>query len=545
MNTNLDLDYTNNQGKYLYDEYLQAIRLKISQITLYDPETAIDLLSDYNEIIKNNSKKTMEIVKKINSLEQKIADYEKEKGSKIKLKEQQQIIYDMIDELDRGSYLVSLDECLDAFSDLRKKYMEIEFKDFQECDFLNIIFHKLQADLVARVVREKTDIVLEDLIQKEDESGLKIAISQKINELLQSKDVGEKNRAQKMKNIMITDQNCLHSLQLWQLMNGTEFEIVSNNKDSLKTNELPSVYNSGGFATKIQSFIKRILGLFRREQTTGMKLSDLAKIDMDWLVEQIKKNQSVLEENERLKLKVEGRKNVDKIFIPDAKTPIYDFFDGNYDSPFSVLYDEDGDIIKDYKYDYIDDNGLEKKLIITGEYIDEESDMSDWIENYKFICRGAEKIISYDGYVHLAIKYVQFIDKLLGTDLTGKMLCELEECELKESFLSENKYISYKGKKWKVLDKILKSYNKMKENYKKTRFNFRGSEEKRRERFYQQYSFLEDIVVDENNRIYETEKSGFIEDKSKKIQNTDNEQGKSDIIVDEDENIGKEIEEHD
>lgn len=545
MNTNLDFDYTNNQGKYIYDEYLQAIRLKISQITLYDPETAIDLLSDYNEIIKSNSKKTMEIVKKINSLEQKIADYEKEKGSKIKLKEQQQIVYDMIDELDRGSNLVSLDECLDAFSDLRKKYMEIEFKDFQERDFLNIKFHKLQVDLIARVVKEKTDVVLDDLIQKDDESGIKIAISQKISELLQSEDVGEKNRAQKMRNIMITDQDCLHSLQLWQLMNGTEYEKVSNNKDSLKTNELPSVYKSGGFATKMQSFIKSFLGLFKRKQNIGMQLSDLVKIDMDWLAEQIKKNQHILEENERLKLEVEGKKNVDKIFIPDAKTPIYDFFDGKYDRPFSVVYDEDEDIIKEYKYDYIDENGLEKKLIVKGIYENEESNQSDYDEHYKFICGEAKKDIYYGAYVNLAIKYVQFIDKILGTDLTRKMLCELEQCELKESFLSELQYISYKGKEWKVLDKILKSYYKMEENYKKTRFNFRGSEEKRRERFYQQYNFKEDIIVDENNRIIETKKPGFIEDKSKKIQNTDNEQGKSNIIEGEDENIEKEIEEHD
>lgn len=496
-NENLkNIEYRDNQGKFIYEEYLQAIKLKISQILLYDSETAMDFLSDYNEIINNKSKKIMEIIDMVNSLEQKISDYEKEKGSKIELNEQLQILYDMIDELDRESDLLSLDDCLEAFSNIRKRSMEIDYKDFQERDFFSTKIYKLQADLISKAVREKSDIGLEDLIQKDDEKGLKIAINQKIDELSQSQDVGEKNRAQKMRNIMLTDQDCVHSMQLWQLMNGTEYEIVRNNQDLSETKVLPVVYNKRNPETMIMSLIKRFLELFKREQTTGIQLSDLAKIDMEWLAEQIEKNPYILEDNERLKLEREGRKNVDKIFIPDAKTPIYDFFEGKYDNPVRVKHHNDH-ISKDYEYDYTDDNGLEKKLIVSDIYDDEFSDEFYYEKDYSFICGEAKKNNRFYSDVHLAIEYVQFIDKILGTDLTKKMLCELEECEMREGVIFENEFIYYKGKRWKILDKILKNYYKMKEECEKTNLNFRGKEEKRRNTFYMKHSFFSRIEMHE------------------------------------------------
>jgi phosphopantetheine adenylyltransferase len=226
----------------------------------------------------------------------------------------------MIKEIDRGSETVSLDECLESFTELRKKFRCVKYGNFKEQEILVNTFHKLQAKLIARVVREKQGIELKDLIQK-------------------------------------------------------------------------------------------ILRHFSKKIETQLQLESLGKIDMEWLAAQIKKNPAILEEEERLNLEVEGRTSVNEIFLPDSRTPIYNFFDGKYDNPFNVKYIGRGiDRIKqsDYEFDYVDDNGLDKKLIVT---IEEDVYMR-LFSQYKFICGKEEKEVSYyDASIFDAIRFVQFVDK--------------------------------------------------------------------------------------------------------------------------------------
>ncbi len=479
------MNFNNRQEHIVYEEYLKPIKLKILQILLYDSQKASELLNDYNEIIKDNSQKAMDMINKINNLEAKLEEYEKGEGAKLKLKEQERIIYDTIEDLENKSYQLSVEEFIDAFLKLRKIYNGIEHVNLEDLEKISIKFHELQAILIQRIVKENKNIDLDDILQENDKAGLQMFIIQKINQLLQLEDK-DKNRAQKIRNIMMTDKDWLYSKQLWQLMEGTEHSVVKYNSDSLNRSTalevIPKQRND-----KVP-FIEIIRRLFERNPKLPLQIADLKKINIDWLAEQIP--ESMLEEIEKKALEKEERKNVDKMFMPDSKTPIYDFFSGSYDWFKEEVKSGWGFHERIYQTKYIDDYGIEKEVTIdTGTF-----------EQYVVSSGGATKTI-YNGRfvneIRNIVKYTTFLDRILGTNLTRQLLCEIEKGHKKLDKNDFHEKIYVNKKKSKMYENLRTSFKKIKKQCENTEIDFRGCEEKRRKDWYQRYSFKEDIIFDE------------------------------------------------
>ena len=86
-----DFKFTTGQKNKIYNEQLKPLKLRISQILLYDTKAAITFLQEYNELIENTPDN--ELMDKITELEFRIElqnmkkDKAKKKVLKIKVKQ--------------------------------------------------------------------------------------------------------------------------------------------------------------------------------------------------------------------------------------------------------------------------------------------------------------------------------------------------------------------------------------------------------------------------------------------------------------------------
>ena len=501
MNLN-EMSYTPNQRNVMYREMLQPLKLKISQILLYDTEMAMEFLNEYNEIIKNANNPDVDIMSRITDLEFKIEHYEDSRGSQKKMQEQTQAILQEIEELDLKNYQLSIEEFEEAFSTLREKYNELEYYDFRERDIIEGKFHELQVKFISRLLQEKQYIGLENVIQEQDKNGLSIAINGKINQFMQSGDLKEKNKAQKIRNAFMRNNETLYSRAMWQLL----YELETGKTRASEANIIDSSLSTSNALTvaprrQTLNPFQKISRLFSKEPQLPLQVRDLKKINIEWLANHIP--QQMLEESERKKIQAEG-KSTNKVFIPDARTPIYDMFafktenapvskveKGNYDS-----WNRNITLVKKTRalvYKHVID-GIEKTFIIEKLYFYTEDGKRDYIvgdwPNLKIISGREEFTKRFYGDTELEniINYAQLIDKALGTDWTGSLLNEIEEIAVRQNKCNIDLRDAPANS---IYVNLNLSYYRMKEEYEATRLDFRGSEDARRTRFYKRFSFGE------------------------------------------------------
>ena len=70
-----EMKYSEGQRNQIYEKYLRPLKLKISQILLYDTNAAADFLKKYNNLLQKTS--DSELFDKITELELEIEQYEK------------------------------------------------------------------------------------------------------------------------------------------------------------------------------------------------------------------------------------------------------------------------------------------------------------------------------------------------------------------------------------------------------------------------------------------------------------------------------------
>ena len=115
------------------------------------------------------------------------------------------------------------------------------------------------------------------------------------------------------------------------------------------------------------------------------------------------------------------------------------------------------------------------------------------------------------------------MDKIRGTDLTRKLLCDLERCYFNESFFNLYRVGNFycDGKRCKTAEQILKGYDRINDEYNKTKFDFRSIEAKKRKLFYQRHRFTEEINFDSNGRQTRIPTRETTEMKAKEIEQSD------------------------
>lgn len=178
-------------------------------------------------------------------------------------------------------------------------------------------------------------------------------------------------------------------------------------------------------------------------------------------------------ENER-KEKMEFVKNkIKERYIPDKKTPIYDFFKHKVDAPREGFYFYNEDGIELY-FEELDNNWLK----ISG---DDETSVRGYISD------NSEKI------VYTMKAYAEFIDKILGSNLSQELFNEIgtfyEKITIENA--SEWEFI----RKLPILRNLQKSYDKLKEQVNETELNFRSKEKEKRDKFYATQKFRYNIKV--------------------------------------------------
>ena len=92
-----EMKYSEGQRNQIYEKYLRPLKLKISQILLYDTNAAADFLNKYNNLLQKTS--DSELLDKITELELEIEQYEKTLGKEKNFQDKSSIIIGQVEEL--------------------------------------------------------------------------------------------------------------------------------------------------------------------------------------------------------------------------------------------------------------------------------------------------------------------------------------------------------------------------------------------------------------------------------------------------------------
>ena len=222
------------QKDTIYKEMLKPLKVKISQILLYDTKAAFQFLQVYNQIIENEEQSVNGFMDAIAQLEIDIELYQKSIGKEKAFEERSKVILQIIEDLMSNSIELSIEEFETKFIRLKSDYdEERENYSFEDRDIIEQKIYELQANLIMRQVASgKSSDELQQTISEQDKAGLNIFVLEQINKLRQ-KDGGE-DIATQISNIVMTDNNAVLNPELWNLMNIAERGGKSESKEQLQ-----------------------------------------------------------------------------------------------------------------------------------------------------------------------------------------------------------------------------------------------------------------------------------------------------------------------
>lgn len=188
-------------------------------------------------------------------------------------------------------------------------------------------------------------------------------------------------------------------------------------------------------------------------------------------------------ENERQE-KMEFVKNkIKERYIPDKKTPIYDFFKDKVDVPREGFYFYNEEGIRLY---FKKDKRNRNYIKISGE--DETSKIAYMSDNS-------------NKKVYTIKTYAEFIDKIIGTNLSQQLFNEIGT--FYEKITIEDAHEWDLIEKLPILRNLQKSYDKLKKQVNETELNFRSKEKEKRDEFYATQKFRYNIKVKPNDTLWQ------------------------------------------
>ena len=203
-----DFKFTTGQKNKIYNEQLKPLKLRISQILLYDTKAAITFLQEYNELIENTPDN--ELMDKITELEFRITEYEKGQGKEKSFEDKSQTIISQIEELNTMSENLSLDDFHQEVSKLLESYKDnLGDYDFGDRDEIEDKIYELKAKLVMREVNEFYPDSID--ISKEDEIGLMMYLNKELNRMQQNKNPKVKSYIERVKYNLMSGPEALHN----------------------------------------------------------------------------------------------------------------------------------------------------------------------------------------------------------------------------------------------------------------------------------------------------------------------------------------------
>lgn len=479
-----DYKFTESQKNEIYNKYLKPLKLKISQIMLYDTKSAVEFLQKYNELIENTP--DAELMDKITELEMQLASYEKGEGKQKSFNEKRKIIIGQIEELEQTSDNLSFEDFEQEVANLTARYREnLKNYEFDDRDAIEEKLYQVKAKLIMRQVKEQYPERIE--LSPEDEMGLMVYISKELNRLGQNKNPKAKSYVERVKYNIMGGMEALHNSETWKLLSYAQRENfigeeqkaqkIAGTSVTPQTNALAVVKN-----TNRGNFLQTISRMFSKEPKLPLQVSDLKKINIDWLAQYIP--QEMAEDLENKQLQEEG-KNPEKRYVPDGKKVIYEVLDSlkGYRMIKGIIWDSQAKTFKQYDgiNTYIDKNGREKrqecaKNKYNDYWISIKLKNNDLVDEYP---------CSEEKFQELIV-YADFLDNVFKTNFKREVLQIIEEYIIYRSTVNPITPITLNSKTYsgKVYRELVKSYEKLLQQYKSTRADFLADEHGRRENFY-------------------------------------------------------------
>ncbi len=497
---------SSSQRNTIYKEQLNPLKAKISQILLYDTETALQLLQEYNEIAKRGEDIDIAtLLGDIANLEIKIQEYENSTGKEMLFKEQSVTISNQLDDLQVKSKQMDIGELESKFSEIKELYNKnLENYSYTDRDAIEQKISVVQAKIIMEKVRAGA-LDLHDEISKDDEARLTMTINNSIFTLMQSQNPNIQDIVNEIKYKMIDRTDAVYDPEIWRLLDsaqGNGEKIENRRIETQKTQVtqatptttlLPAIpIKRKGFRLPDfkQIFSRDTIKIGNRRMKISntveiidmtVKAKELSKIGIDWLAKDV--SLEMLSDIEDEKLKEEGNEKVKEKYVPDKRTPIYDFFskkqETSLDNKFTFF--EFG------RKEYIEYNYICSRNTLVSYYAINISGIHKMsLNRIQF-----KKINNIRGYAN-------FIDIVKGCKLLEQVNNEIG------NFLNEihsnkcnNIYIDIEEelKKLPIYSNLLKSYEQTRIDVEKDEGSFRGREKAKREKFYREQQFKENLKV--------------------------------------------------
>lgn len=481
-----EMKYSEGQRNQIYEKYLRPLKLKISQILLYDTNAAADFLNKYNNLLQKTS--DSELLDKITELELEIEQYEKTLGKEKNFQDKSSIIIGQVEELLYESEQLTLEEFEKEVHSLVQRYRK-NFSGYslEERDSLEAKIYELQARLILKRVNQEYPEKID--ISQEDEIGIMIYLNREITRLQQSKNPKIKNYVEKIKYELMGGTEAIHNSEIWKVLSYAQRERFEEKDENLsKSKSLIRVKTKNNSVVKVKN--RSIFSIFRKEPQIPLTERDLAKISIDWLAKYIPKD--MLQELEADRNKEENNIR-NKEYLPDPKTPIYEMIKsetrfGIPNRKDYVLQGENGSEIYIFIEDHLSSESYWTSMVMEAGGIQVVKNYSTHLE---FKERGAPR------HLNAILNLAQIIDRCFNTDFQQQLLREVKECWIE------------KTKKPRLFKQLEKSLYRMRDEYGRTKLDFFASEERKRENFYRQYRLQEWIKVNPEDLTNDNEKNNM------------------------------------
>ena len=522
-----DYKFTESQKTEIYNKYLKPLKLKISQIILYDTKGAVEFLQKYNELIENTP--DAELMDKITELEMQLTSYEKGEGKQKSFNEKRKIIIGQIEELEQTSEKLSFEDFEQEVANLMARYREnLKNYEFDDRDAIEEKLYQVEAKLIMRQVKEQYPERIE--LSPEDEMGLMVYISKELNRLGQNKNPKAQSYVERVKYNIMSGMEALHNSETWKLLSYAQRENfireeqkaqrIAGTSVTPQTNALAVVKN-----TNRGNFLQTIFRMFSKEPKLPLQVSDLKKINIDWLAQYIP--QEMAEDLENKQLQEEG-KNQEKRYVPDSKKVIYEVMDSlqGYEMIKGIIWDSQAKTFKQYDgiNTYIDEKGHEKIQECSNDKYD-----SYWIsiklKNNDLVAEHPTVKEEFQEY----IVYADFLDNVFKTNFKQEVLQIIERDVIESSMRTKQLEDAPQKYSRKVYKELVKSYKKLLQQYKSTRADFLADEHERRENFYKEQEENRDRQME--NESSKTPEQSFRQSIVVDSEKVINVQGRSEIKV--------------
>ena len=485
-----DFKFTAGQKNKIYNEQLKPLKLRISQILLYDTKAAMTFLQEYNELIENTPDN--ELMDKITELEFRITEYEKGQGKEKSFEDKSQTIISQIEELNTMSENLSLDDFEQEVSKLIENYKDkLGDYNFGDRDEIEDKIYELKAKLVMREVNELYPDNID--ISKEDEIGLMMYLNKELNRMQQNKNPKVKSYIERVKYNLMSGPEALHNSETWKLLSYAqkekfETETIITNKPLSQNTALSVIKKTRPQFNLMQKIVSTFSSkFFSKDPKLPLSAKDLGKISLDWLAKYIPIDMVKDIENQRLE---KENRDTENKYTPDSKSVIYWIMEKLEDPNKIEGYYWSFGYNKFFKFD--------KKLNYANKFLFNIDDFGNMLfTRLEYVYKQCVKI---DPKMKLpqCLAYAELVDAIMKTSF-GYCFCDcLEEycSDNNKAELTYEKdgeslkyfcpsYAKYDKDRYKDLYKgILESFEMIQQECRETKDAFWEEENQKREAFY-------------------------------------------------------------